>query len=142
MHEDDIRRLIAEVAERHRAVLRPDDPIFLTVTLNEIVLQRYIERVENAVAAAEQRLLVMNAEHVAGTHEAASRIITDAAAYSAERLRAAGNEAAQMVIEVVRRQLLEAEAARHAGIARAAYVTGALAVIGIAAIGGFLAAGL
>jgi Transcriptional activator TraM. len=142
VHEEDIRRLIAEVAERHRVVLRPDDPIFLTMTLNELVLQRYIERVENAVAAAEQRLSVMAAEHVAGTHKAASRIITDAAAYSAERLRAAGDEAARLVIEAIGRHPLEAEAKRRAGIVRAAYITGALVVMGIAAIGGFLAAGL
>ncbi len=142
MHEDEVRQLVAEVAERHRVVLRTDDPIFLTVTLNEIVLQRYIERVESAVVAAEQRLSLMSAEHIAGAHEAASRIITDAAAYSAERLRASGNEVAQLVIEAVGRQLLEAEATRRAGIVRAAYITGALVVIGIAAIGGFLAAGL
>lgn len=142
MHEEDIRRLIAEVAERHRVVLRPDDPIFLTVALNELVLRRYIERVENAVAAAEQRLSVMTTEHVAGSHEAASRIITDAATYSAERLRAAGDEAAKLVTEAVGRQLMEADATRRASIVRAAYVAGALGVIGIAAIGGFLAAGL
>ncbi len=142
MHQEDIRRLIAEVAERHRIVLRPDDPIFLTVTLNEIILQCYIERVESAVAAAEQRLSLMTAEHIADAREAASRMITDAAAYSAERLRDAANEAAQLVTEAVGRQRLEAEVTRHAGIVRAAYITGALVVIGIAAVAGFLAAGL
>jgi hypothetical protein len=122
VQEEDIRRLIAEVAERHRVVLRPDDPIFLTITLNEIVLQGYIERVESAVAAAEQRLSLMSAERVADAHEAASRIITDAAAYSAERLRAHGDETARLVIETAGRQFLEADAKRRAGIVRAGYI--------------------
>ena len=69
----------------------------------------------------------------------AGRIITDAAVYSAERLRAAGEEAAQRVFEAVGDQVAKAEAARR-GCVQAAYISGGALVIGLAAAG-FLAAG-
>jgi hypothetical protein len=133
--EDDIRRLLGEVAERHGVVLRPDDPIFVTVTLNERLLQRYLDR---AVAAAEQRLSLLTAEQYAGAKESAARIITDAAQHAAEHIRNAGTAVQDDLLALVRREVATARtAAAEAAKARrtATHVVAAawLAVVAVAA---------
>jgi hypothetical protein len=111
--EDDIRRLLGEVAERHGIVLRPDDPIFVTVTLNERILQCYLDRVDCAVAAAEQRLSLLTAEQCAVARESASRIITDAAQHAAEHIREAGAAVQDDLLALVRREVATARTATH-----------------------------
>jgi len=43
----DLKRITAEVAARHGMLVMPDDPAMLLVTMNEMVLQQVIERIES-----------------------------------------------------------------------------------------------
>jgi len=44
--EIDVQRVIAEVAARHNILLTPDDAAFALVTMNELVLEELVDRVE------------------------------------------------------------------------------------------------
>jgi hypothetical protein len=50
----DTKAMIAKVAERHGILLRPDDPAFAIVTLNELVLEAtaaaLIQQVDNSIS--------------------------------------------------------------------------------------------
>jgi hypothetical protein len=46
MAQLDIKRITAEVANRHGVILRPDDPAIVLVTINDIVLEDCFERLE------------------------------------------------------------------------------------------------
>jgi hypothetical protein len=52
----DIERLIGDVAKRHNLLLRPDDPLLITVTLNELLLGRALERIEAAIIASQDQI--------------------------------------------------------------------------------------
>jgi hypothetical protein len=62
----DIKRLIGEVAARHGVVLKESDPIFLTVTLNQLVLEEYVKLIEDAArdgdSTTPRRLSSMRSE--------------------------------------------------------------------------------
>ena len=58
-----------------------------------------------------------------------------------ERLRAAGEEAAQRVLEAAAGEVAKAETARRHSV-QAAYAAGGLLLVGLAVAGGLLAAGL
>src|SRR5437763_3090577 len=46
MEQLHIQRITAEVANRHRVILRPDDPAMVLVTINEAVLEECFDRLE------------------------------------------------------------------------------------------------
>lgn len=52
MKAPDARALIGEVARRHGITLRPDDPAFALVTLNQLVLEQAVERLDERIARA------------------------------------------------------------------------------------------
>ena len=45
----DIQRLIAEVAARHRLLLKPDDAAFAIVTMNRLVLEESLEAIHSRI---------------------------------------------------------------------------------------------
>jgi CHASE3 domain sensor protein len=45
----DVQRLIAEVAARHKLLLRPDDAAFAIVTMNRLVLEESLETVHTRI---------------------------------------------------------------------------------------------
>ena len=50
----DVMALIGEVAARHGITLRPDDPVFALVTVNQLVLEQTMNGTDRADAAADQ----------------------------------------------------------------------------------------
>ena len=48
----DIKYLIGEVAARHHIKLEADDPLFALVTVNELVLQEFADRVDSQLRTA------------------------------------------------------------------------------------------
>ena len=57
----DIERLIGDVAQRHDVLLRRDDPILVTVTLNERIIERALARLTAVVEASEVRTITASA---------------------------------------------------------------------------------
>lgn len=136
----DADRIIAEVARTHGVRLGRDDAILIAATINRLTLDEALAAIRQAVQDSQDQIAAGTAQQIEQAKLTAGKIITEAAVYSAERLRAAGDEAAQLLVEAMRRQLAEIEAT-HRVTARAVYVTGAAVVIGVAAVGGLLAAG-
>lgn len=137
----DADQLIAEVARTHGVRLGRDDAILIAATINRLTLNEALVEIRKAVQDSQDQIAAGTVQQVEAAKATAARIITEAAGYAAERLRTAGDEAAQLVVEAARRHLAEAETARRS-VVRTAYVTGAAIVIVGAALGGFLAASL
>jgi hypothetical protein len=79
-----VKGLIAEVAARHGIALRPDDPVFAIVTVNQLVL-------EETMAELIRRATQMTNEF----DHAAARLQTRAGVVLAAEVRKAGSEIRQ-----------------------------------------------
>jgi hypothetical protein len=90
----DVDALIGEVAKRHNLLLRADDPILVTIALNELMLSKMLAQVEESAGVAERRLAAGAMLHVEASKESASHLITAAAQYVDDNIRAAARQAA------------------------------------------------
>ena len=133
----DIERLIGDVAKRHNLLLRPDDPLFITVTLNELLLGRALERIEAAIIASQDQIAAGTAQQIANAKALGERLVTAAAAHAAGQVREAAGEAADRIGTAVAAELRAAREAAHAASAARAgawwAVTIAIAAAAIAA---------
>lgn len=83
----DFDELRKEVAIRHNLLLTPDDPVLATVTLNELVLARYVELL---TSQNEGHLVAINAaldEHVRQAKETGGALITAATNHVCDQIR-------------------------------------------------------
>jgi hypothetical protein len=85
----DVEALIAEVAKRHKILLAPEDPAFALLTLNELVLSRYVTLLEARLAGMESALGQISTKQIEVAKSIGENIITAAAAYVAQRLEEA-----------------------------------------------------
>jgi hypothetical protein len=85
----DVDALIAEVAKRHKILLAPEDPAFALLTLNELVLSRYVTLLEATLAGMENKLSQMSAKQTEVAKAIGENVITAGAAYVADRLNEA-----------------------------------------------------
>ena len=137
----DVERLIGEVARRHTVLLGGDDPIFMTVTLNELIIARALERVQAMVEASQDQISAGTAQQVLASKTLAASLITSAADQVAGQVRAATAEAVGQIQATVADELRAARlAANAAQKARSAARLAAGIAIAAAAIAGTLAA--
>lgn len=80
----DFHKIRAEVARRHHLTLDQDDPILVTLTLNELVLDHYEERFKALLNEAQSQLAISSTHQEEAAKDAASRIVTGAAGYIRE----------------------------------------------------------
>jgi len=135
MERRDIEEAISEVARKHNLLLSADDPLLVTVTLNEAILSRIIARQNEAIEAAQDQISAGAAQQIETAREVASLIVTGAADYVAAEVRAAITALKDELLAAVTAQKAEAlRAAEAAGqaqrIARYAAVT-VLVAIGV-----------
>lgn len=85
-NEELIRSLIAEAAKRHKVLLSPDDPILVTVTLNELLAARNFDQINRALDGlllkVEDRITVQQI----GTTQKSERIINRSLAAAQEAI--------------------------------------------------------
>jgi hypothetical protein len=86
----DVQALIGEVAKRHNVLVDPTDPIFVTVTLNELLLAEHVRQLEAAVQQAGRAALAGSAQQVEQARQVASLLVADGAKYASDQVRAAG----------------------------------------------------
>jgi len=87
MEQSAIREAIAEVARRHNLLLDPDDPLLVTLTLNELALNRIIAKQLAAIEAAQDQISAGTVQQLETAREVAGILITGAARYMADELR-------------------------------------------------------
>lgn len=138
----DVQVLIGEVARRHNVLVDPSDPIFVTVTLNELLLGEHVRKLEAALDAAEQRSATASARNIDAARRAATQLLTDGGRQAGDHVRAAGTAIRAQLEQVVRDSLLAAEGAaldaarsrRRSTWAAAAALAGACVALGTAII--------
>lgn len=125
-----IREAIAEVARRHNLLLDHDDPLLVTLTLNELALNRIIAKQLAAIEAAQDQISAGAAQQIETARDVAGILITGAARYMAEELRdiiAGHRQALLEAVETEKRQVLGiVDSARRAQ--RAAWQGASLAI--------------
>ncbi len=107
MANTEVQELIAAVAKKHKLVLSLDDPVLVTVSLNELLLSRYVEKITAAVETVEARTAAGSAQQVEAAKTIARQIITGAGDYIAERVKAAVLEAQSVLAESTQKQIAE-----------------------------------
>lgn len=80
---DEIRK---EVAIRHNVLIGKDDPVLVTVTLNELILKQYLNLVEKRCATANRELTISQQQHIDQSKQTAGKIITEASNYVSEQV--------------------------------------------------------
>lgn len=83
---DEIRK---EVAVRHNVLLGKDDPILVTVTVNDLVLSHYAELVNKKATENSRELSLALQQQLQQSKEIGGKVITDAADYVAKQTREA-----------------------------------------------------
>lgn len=70
MEQLDIKRITAEVAARHGILLKADDPALVLVTINQVVLEDFFERLEKRARGlnAELDACFLKMQERASTH--------------------------------------------------------------------------
>ncbi|QCG92924.1 hypothetical protein E6C67_02940 (plasmid) [Azospirillum sp. TSA2s] len=127
----DVQRLIGEVAKRHNVLLGPSDPILVTLTLNELVLAQYVERLTATLEQAEDRTAAGSAQQIAAARELAGKLVTETGGYVAGQVEEAGRAVHAQLIASLGRQVQAAqEAAQQASMARRTALYAALVAVG------------
>lgn len=133
----DVQRLIGEVARRHNVLVSPDDPIFVAVTLNELLLGEHVQRLQAALDHANRTAVESSAEQVENARRVAFHLISDGARFSADQVRSAGatlrielERSARDTLKAHRATLSEVERHRKASD-RSALVAMASAVLAL-----------
>jgi hypothetical protein len=108
----DVNELVGAVAKRHRVVLSEDDPVLLTVTLNEVLLAEHVKRLAGIVEDAQRAATAANAEQLETARRLLAEAGTGAGARAADLIHAAGEAVAQELRAVIARTAAEA-AVRH-----------------------------
>lgn len=83
---DDIRK---EIAIEHNLLLEKGDPVLVTVTLNELVIQRYVEILSKQNEAHFKVLEAAQQKGIADAKQTAGRVITEAGDYVSEQVNMA-----------------------------------------------------
>jgi hypothetical protein len=138
----DVQRLIMEVAKRHNVLLGPNDPILVTLTLNELILADYVERVHALLVAAQEETSAGTTQQLEAAREIASKLVTGVAGYVAEQVHQAGATLRAEIIETMKQESRAArQAAREAATAKRSAFIAAIIAVAASALGAGLLLG-
>lgn len=111
---DEIRK---QVAIKHNVLIGKEDPVLVTVTVSEMVLDRYLDLVSEHYEDATRALTVSMEQQVEQAKGTAAKIITDASTYVSDQLRQAVVAAVNEAGGELRRQIAAAQAASRDSVA-------------------------
>jgi hypothetical protein len=134
----DIEALRMEVARRHGVLLDAKDPIFVSVTLSELVLSELLAKIENASADFEKRAAALMAQELVAVKGTAETMIAGTAKVLANTVKEASEKHHAALIAAVQKQAegiasaaLQADRGRSTAVLAAAVsIAGALLAIG------------
>ena len=83
----EINDLIHEVAKRHQVILNTSDPIFVTITLNDLVLAAYLEKMQTMLDISQEKTALSCAEQIATSKAMAEKLVTQTSTYVTENVK-------------------------------------------------------
>lgn len=107
VRELDFEEIRKQVAIQHNVLLGKDDPILVTVTVNDMVLSRHLDLLSERCDEAQRLLTVTMQQQVEYSKDIAGRLITEAADYVAIQVREAVDVGLAEAIRGVQQQLAE-----------------------------------
>ncbi|MBD8483940.1 conjugal transfer protein TraM [Pseudomonas coleopterorum] len=141
---DEIRK---QVAIKHNVLIGKEDPVLVTVTVSEMVLDRYLDLVSEHYEDATRALAVSMEQQVEQAKGTSAKIITDASNYVSDQVRQAVIAAVSEAGGELRRQISAAQTASRDSVASgrdaqtakngaflAAVVASVAAVVAVAAL--------
>ncbi len=130
-----VQDLIGEVARRHNVLVDPEDPVFVAVTLNELLLAEHVQKVQAALDRAEQVAQHATSRHLETVRSTAASLIEDSSKHVADQLRGTGAALRAPLRHAVRDLVVAAEdAASEAARQRRAAQWAAAVAIGCACL--------
>jgi hypothetical protein len=87
MAKIDHQAIMDAVLKEHKVVLDKDDPIMVTVTINRLILQRYITEVEKILEKSNEKQTLIMKQQLDQSKKAAQEIITKATDYASQQAR-------------------------------------------------------
>jgi hypothetical protein len=85
-----VQELIGEVAKRHNVLVDPSDPVFIAVTLNEVLLAEHLAKVDAALAQAEETFARASERQLEKARYTATALVANTSVALAEQLKGAG----------------------------------------------------
>jgi hypothetical protein len=131
----DANEIIAEVAKRNRVVLAPTDPVMVVATIAELQMDAGRKALAKVVTEALDQASAGTEQQIEAARKIGETIITSAAAWSAEQIRNAGEQAAEQVQAQVAALDLRASRAERTAICAASIAVGAVMLLVAAAVG-------
>jgi uncharacterized membrane protein len=132
---------IGDVAKRHNVLLRPDDPILVSITLNELLLARLVQEMKASLIAAQNEIAAGTAQQVAAAKLWSERLVTAGAEYINAEVRRATAQAVEQIGVAVDRKLKDVDEKVEAiGQARLTVLWAAAAALAVMAVATTLAA--
>ena len=95
--DEEIRRIIGEVAKRHKIVVGPDDPTLAVLTMLELVAGRYLERADAMLQTQREGMLGAMERAAGASKTAVEGLVTAAAGYHVKTTRSSAVEMAATV---------------------------------------------
>jgi hypothetical protein len=133
----DIQSLIGEVAKRHSILIRPDDPAFVILTLNELWLERFTQRIETALENSQDQMTAQAVQQRETAKLLAEQAITGGADYVANTARAAIDEfrtVAAGELAALRQAAADTQRERHGVLWAVALLLAVAVIIGLAGV--------
>ncbi|MFZ2316078.1 MAG: conjugal transfer protein TraM [Gammaproteobacteria bacterium] len=109
----DFDELRKQVAIKHNVLIGKDDPILVTVTVNDIVLSHYLDKISNQYEEANRALMSHLQQQVEYSKEIAGQVITDASNYISVQVQQAATAILNEMKNDLQRQTTKAQAISH-----------------------------
>jgi CHASE3 domain sensor protein len=130
-----VQDLIGEVAKRHNVLVDPQDPVFVAVTLNELLLAEHVQKLQTALERAEKAAALASSRHLEVTRRTAADLLGDSGRHVSDQVRAAGSAVRTQLQQLVLQLVAAAEvAAIEAARQRRASQWAAAVAIGCACV--------
>jgi hypothetical protein len=84
--------LIGEIARRHNVLVSVDEPVFVGVTLNELLLAEHVRRIEGSLERAKASLDALSARRLAEARWVAEHVVAKRTRDAGEQVRMAGRD--------------------------------------------------
>ena len=128
----DVEALRADLRKGHHMLVDANDPVFLAVALNDLVLQRYVTQIAALNRSAQVEAATALSLQVDAAKSAASVVLTQSAQYITEQVRSAVDAQLKGGAEAADRRVLQAhQESRTARWAAAVALIAAGACLGL-----------